>query len=162
MAVRCSTRNVTTRMMGVKGQKGDKGDKGDTGSPGADGLGVPPGGNPEEILKKASAQDNDTYWGSVNITQPTLSWKVVTVDYISINNDNIVVDTSNGLISVMLPASPQAGDFVRVKTTIAYTNHVTILRNGEFMMGDAEDYIINGDFVDITFVYVNSNIGWII
>ena len=50
---------------GEQGAKGDKGDKGDTGAQGIQGeqgIGLPEGGNAEQILAKNSNEDYDFYW----------------------------------------------------------------------------------------------------
>jgi hypothetical protein len=145
MPVSCSTRQVGARVLGIPGPRGH---------------GVPTGGAPESILTKASDVDNDTYWG-LNPSASDIIWTITDTSYGASNKENIVADTSSGILSIILPVSPVPGWNVRIKTTLAYINNLTITRNGSLILGDAEDYIIDGNFLDITFVYVNSTIGWI-
>ena len=46
----------------IEGPKGPQGEQGPAGADGADGVGVPAGGTPGQVLKKASGTDYDTEW----------------------------------------------------------------------------------------------------
>ncbi len=125
MAVRCNTSNVTARMLGIKGPQGEPGVPGATGAdglpgvdglpgddglPGADGedgLGVPAGGVIESVLTKASDIDNDTYWSES--TLESSPWVVKTTNYVSINKDNIIADTTDATLSITLPNTSSIG-----------------------------------------------------
>lgn len=165
MGVRCNTSNVSARLLGIKGPPGKDGEQGiqgiqgEPGIDGVDGLGVPAGGDTDDVLTKRTSADNDTYWANAS---SGAAWIVKTTTYLSINKDNIVGDTSGGSFSIILPANPDVGWQVRIKSTVGYQNNLTIVRNGRPIMSDDEDYVINGDFIDLTFVYINATLGWII
>lgn len=75
LAIQDGTNHLPTdtdywQVMSAKGDTGSQGIQGVQGEPGndgADGLGVPAGGATGEVLKKASAADNDTEWGSAGL-----------------------------------------------------------------------------------------------
>jgi len=65
--------------------------------------------------------------------------------YTAVNKDYIYVDTSLSAFSITLPINPNIGDkvvFLDVKTSFK-NNNLTILRNGETIMGSNTDFIIN-------------------
>lgn len=53
-------------IQGPKGATGATGPQGPTGPAGADGVGVPTGGTPGQVLSKASGTDYDTEWTTLN------------------------------------------------------------------------------------------------
>ena len=65
-----------------------------------------------------------------------------------------LADTSGGQVTLTLPASPSAKDVVRVNTgSSASTNKITFGRNGETIMGLAEDMECETDNVTVLFRY---------
>lgn len=103
-------------IQGEKGDKGDKGEKGDTGDTGAQGIqgeqgvGMPEGGNAEQILAKNSNEDYDFYWktlGTAALKNSTDSVRPNSHDlvesvavYSAINNALSSIYTARGDISV--------------------------------------------------------------
>lgn len=103
-------------VQGEKGDKGDKGEKGDTGDTGAQGIqgeqgvGMPEGGNAEQILAKNSNEDYDFYWktlGTAALKNSTDSVRPNSHDlvesvavYSAINNALSSIYTARGDISV--------------------------------------------------------------
>lgn len=103
-------------VQGEKGDKGDKGEKGDTGDTGAQGIqgeqgvGMPEGGNTEQILAKNSNEDYDFYWktlGTAALKNSTDSVRPNSHDlvesvavYSAINNALSSIYTARGDISV--------------------------------------------------------------
>ena len=69
---------------------------------------------------------------------------------------------SAGGITITLPASPSAGDYVVVKdgTGAAATTNFTVARNGSNIASSASDLTFDQNFAEIVMVYVNSTIGW--
>lgn len=64
-------------------------------------------------------------------------------------------------ITLTLPASPQAGDWVRVSNRSG-TSTPTVARNGQNIMGLAEDMTINADNVPVLLVFADATRGWVL
>lgn len=67
-----------------------------------------------------------------------------------------------GSITITLPASPSAGDFVAVKdgTGAAATTTFTVARNGSNIASSATDLTFDKNFAEIVMTYINGTIGW--
>ena len=65
-------------------------------------------------------------------------------------------------ITITLPASPSAGDYVAIKdaTGNAAAATFTVARNGSNIASSATDLIFDKNFAEIVMIYVNSSIGW--
>ena len=91
-------------------------------------------------------------------------WKVLVISsaYTASAGDDVLVDTT-GTVTVTLPASPSAGD--KVKVTDGYsnaaTNNITVARNGSLIDAAAADFTINVDSVWTEFVYMDATRGWV-
>ncbi len=72
-----------------------------------------------------------------------------------------VVATAGG-ITITLPGSPSAGDFVIVKdgTGAAATTSFAVARNGSNIASAASDLTFDKNFAEITMTYINGTIGW--
>mgnify|MGYP003675776883 CR=1 FL=1 len=72
-----------------------------------------------------------------------------------------VVATAGG-ITITLPGSPSAGDFVIVKdgTGAAATTTFAVARNGSNIASAASDLTFDKNFAEITMTYINGTIGW--
>jgi hypothetical protein len=64
-------------------------------------------------------------------------------------------------ITLTLPGSPSAGDWVRVVNANGGTTSV-IGRNGQKIMGLAEDMTVDSQSANFRLVYINSTYGWVI
>lgn len=102
-----------------------------------------------------------TQWSGIGGGNP---WETITsTDTIS-NNDRIFVDTTSGAFTINLPASPLVGDqvkFADVARNFA-TENFTVGRNGNNIMGLAEDMIIDENGAAFTLVYSGATHGWIL
>ena len=67
-----------------------------------------------------------------------------------------------GSITITLPASPSAGDYVVVKdgTGAAATTTFTVARNGSNIASSATDLVFDKNFAEIVMTYINGTIGW--
>ena len=70
--------------------------------------------------------------------------------------------TLAGSITITLPSSPSAGDFVVVKdgTGAAATTNFTVARNGSNIASSATDLTFDKNFAEITMTYMDATIGW--
>jgi len=69
---------------------------------------------------------------------------------------------SAGGITITLPASPSAGNYVTIKdgTGAAATTTFTVARNGSNIASSGTDLVFDKNFAQIVMTYVNSTIGW--
>jgi hypothetical protein len=69
---------------------------------------------------------------------------------------------SAGGITITLPATPSAGDYVVVKdgTGAAATTTFTVARNGSNIAASATDLIFDKNYAEITMTYIDGAIGW--
>ena len=65
-------------------------------------------------------------------------------------------------ITITLPASPSAGDYVAIKdaTGNAAAATFTVARNGSKIASSATDLTFDKNFAEIVMIYVNATIGW--
>jgi len=69
---------------------------------------------------------------------------------------------SAGGITITLPASPSAGNYVTIKdgTGAAATTTFTVARNGSNIASSGTDLVFDKNFAQIVMTYINSTIGW--
>jgi len=81
-----------------------------------------------------------------------------TTTYTAASGDNILANTSSGSWTLTLPASPSTGNTVRVMDGFGTfdTYPLTVARNGQTIMGAAEDMTLSLAGVATTFVYNGS------
>ena len=81
-------------------------------------------------------------------------------NYTASSGDYVVVTA--GSITITLPASPSAGDYVTVKdgTGAAATTNFTVGRNGSNIASSATDLTFDKNFAEIVMTYVDATIGW--
>jgi hypothetical protein len=90
-------------------------------------------------------------------------WQAVkTTSFTAVAGEGYFVNTTSGVITVTLPASPTQGDEVHI---IDYagtfdTNNVTVARNGSNIDGNTTNGILGTNRLNVRFVYVDSTLGW--
>jgi hypothetical protein len=102
---------------------------------------------------------NGAQWAQVGGGNP---WAARTSNYTAVNNDRLIVNTSATSITITLPASPSLGDSVRFIDG-AGTFDINVLnvdRNGQLIMGEAENMTVNTKNAAFSLVYYNSTYGW--
>ena len=69
------------------------------------------------------------------------------------------VNTTSGAITMNLPASPSAGDYVAIKDyAVHFTNNsCTIARNGSNIQGNANNSELSTTRASVVLVYVDGN-----
>jgi len=98
----------------------------------------------------------------------TVDWQtssIKTATFTSVNGEGYFVNTTGGVVTMNLPASPSAGDIVSVKDylfTFA-TNNLTVGRNGSKIGGaSAADLTVSTNGSALTFIYVDGTQGWLV
>jgi hypothetical protein len=91
-----------------------------------------------------------------------LTKSVVSTNFAAVPNNMYFVNTSGGSINATLPASPAT--FITIKfvdyLSTFGTYHLTILANGNKIMGLLEDLIVSTHNASVELVYVDSTVGW--
>jgi hypothetical protein len=84
--------------------------------------------------------------------------------YTALSGDLVLADSSGGVITVNLPASPEAGDRVLFQDSKQNwsTNNLTVGRNGSNIDGSASDYTGDGTVNIVEMIYSgDATVGWI-
>jgi len=95
--------------------------------------------------------------GSGDITI-TSAWIVKTANYTAVSGDRILANTSGGVFTVTLPATPATGDYVEIADgggSFA-ANNLTVARNGSTIMALSEDMTFSTDNIGAGFAYNGS------
>lgn len=105
-----------------------------------------------------------TSTGTQTLTNKTLTTPVIqqNVQVIATNTTAVASRTYvlTAALTLTLPASPAAGDWVAVQNSSGLTTPV-ISRNGSNILSLAEDLVINAINVSITLVYADATLGWV-
>jgi len=110
-----------------------------------------------QLTGSLTIQGDLTVTGSFSQVYP-----IKTSAYTAIAGDFLMANTTSAAFSITLPASPSAGQNVRVfdaKGTWA-TNNLTVLRNGSNINGLATDLTGNVNNSQLILVYIDSTTGW--
>jgi hypothetical protein len=86
----------------------------------------------------------------------------VTTTYTASAAQQLWINTSGGAFTVTLPLSPQKGDTVRfidVSNTFD-TNNLTVNRNGQPIMGAADNLTVTTEGAAFDLIYYNATFGW--
>ena len=107
--------------------------------------------------------------GSGNLSFATVTggaaWQaVVTSSLTVVAKNGYFINTSGGVITATLPASPALGDFI---SFIDYngtfdTNNLTIARNSKNIQGVAEDLTVSVERAGLTLVFTDNTQGWLL
>lgn len=117
-------------------------------------------------------EDNDYFvhihaTGTISVNTGSIDFSdgVITESTTAVAGKGYPCDTATvGAFTLTLPLSPSVGDTVGVKDAANYfaTNNLTIGRNGEKILGYAEDLTVNIANVSLELVYTGATYGWII
>jgi hypothetical protein len=88
----------------------------------------------------------------------------VSTNTLAVSNRTYWVNTTSAAVTLTLPATPVAGDFIKV-TDLAgtfATNNCTLARNGQNIMRIADDMVISTAGASIRLVYYDVTRGWLL
>lgn len=79
-------------------------------------------------------------------------------DFTAVNAGRYALDTTDGIITVTLPASPSTGDYVRLIDVANFVdNSVIVDRNGSTIEGFSDNFELDLGQSIIEFIYINNN-----
>jgi len=107
---------------------------------------------------------NGTAWVSSAPGNSYISWQSVqTANFTAVSGRGYPVNTTSGAITVTMPASPSAGNFVQITDYAGTfgTNNCIVNPNGAKLGGVSNNSILTGIRESIAFVYIDSTQGWI-
>ena len=94
----------------------------------------------------------------------TVDWCTTakTSPFTAVSGNGYFVNTTSGVVTVTLPASPSAGDIVSIAdyTNTFQTNQVTLAPNGSKIGGITANASLSTEGQSATFVYVDGTEGW--
>jgi len=103
--------------------------------------------------------------GSAFDPSQTVTWSstIITTNTTLASGNGYFVNTTSGVITVTLPASPSVGDYLQIKDYAGTfgTNNLTIARNGSNIQGDANDSLITTNRAALKLVYADATKGWL-
>lgn len=90
-----------------------------------------------------------------------ITYTIKSADYTLVADDGILADTSTGLFTLYLPASPELGTqvFIADAKNTWSTNNLTINRNGSTIKDQSQDMLCDISNISIQFVYNGSTWG---
>ena len=85
-----------------------------------------------------------------------------TGDFTAVSGEGYFVNTTSGIITLTLPASPSVGDIVAFKDYAGtfQTNNLTIDRNGSNITGGTNNAIISVEGQSVVLIYGDATQGW--
>ena len=102
---------------------------------------------------------NGTVWADVGGSNPYIEKSTA---YSAVVGDQIIVNTSSGGVTITLPTSPAIGNTIKFIDGAGTfdINNLTINRNGNAIMGDAENLVVSTRNAAFTLVFYNNTYGW--
>ena len=106
---------------------------------------------------------NGSQWSGIGGGNPWITKTTGDTGFTAANNDRIFVDTSSGTVTINLPASPATGDNVRFVDVAGSFNsfNLTVGRNGENIMSDATNLVVDENNSAFALVYSGATHGWV-
>jgi len=104
----------------------------------------------------------DGTWATVSASGGTSWQSVQAANFTAATGNGYPVNTTSGAITVTLPASPSAGDYLTLTDYAGTwnTNNVTINPNGNNLNASSGNKVLNQQRESISFVYIDATQGW--
>ena len=110
------------------------------------------------------ATDGTNWYDIFSLAGLGEAWQDKSGNYTASDGDNLFVDTSGGVVTITLPASPSIGNQVKIIDShgTAATNNITVGRNSQKIQGTAADLTISTNRAGISLVFYDSDNGWLL
>ena len=106
------------------------------------------------MLTAQSGNTGGLTWAAAASGGGGMVWSVKTTTYTAATDEAIIANTSGGIWTLTLPATPVVGDVVRVADGASWeTNNLTVARNGSTIEGVAQDVTMDINSASVDFVY---------
>jgi hypothetical protein len=104
----------------------------------------------------------DSYWVGASGGTAYANWSYANSNTVALANENFLADTSNGSFTLVLPESPQIGEFVGIiDLENSFKRNGLVLSGGEELIeGRTDNMVLNVDRASIIIKFVGSTYGW--
>jgi hypothetical protein len=104
----------------------------------------------------------DSYWVGASGGTAYENWSYANSNTVALANENFLADTSNGSFTLVLPESPQVGEFVGIiDLENSFKRNGLVLSGGEELIeGRTDNMVLNVDRASIIIKFVGSTYGW--
>ena len=104
----------------------------------------------------------DSFWVGASGGTAYETWSYVNSNTSALANQNFFADTSNGSFTIILPESPQIGEFVGIiDLENSFKRNGLVLSGGEELIeGRTDNMVLNVDRASIVIKFVGSTYGW--
>jgi hypothetical protein len=104
----------------------------------------------------------DSYWVGASGGTAYENWSYANSNTVALANENFLADTSNGSFTLVLPESPQIGEFVGIiDLENSFKRNGLVLSGGEELIeGRSDNMVLNVDRASIIIKFVGSTYGW--
>jgi hypothetical protein len=104
----------------------------------------------------------DSYWVGASGGTAYENWSYANSNTVALANENFLADTSSGSFTIILPESPQIGEFVGIiDLENSFKRNGLVLSGGEELIeGRSDNMVLNVDRASIIVKFVGSTYGW--
>ncbi len=91
-------------------------------------------------------------------------WLHITNNHTAASDECLLVDTANGVITIILPASPAVHDYVKIMDYAGCfaINKCIVAGNGNKIMRLNENMFIDMHNISLKLTYINATVGWLL
>lgn len=113
-------------------------------------------------LGKFELQILTTITTTIYTTILEVDWSLITSSTDAVTRNGYLCDTTAGIFTLTLPASPAVYDRVMVKDAggVFATNNLTIARNTKKINGVTDDLTVSENYISLDLVYTGPTYGW--
>jgi len=146
----------TSAFFGAQGPQGPSGAQGPQGPSGASVTGAqgPQGVTGAQGPQGPSGASVTGAQGPQGPSGALTAWAVKSTTYTAVNGDRLIANTSAGVFTITLPATPVTGAYVVITDANNWSaNNLTVARNGSTIEGYAQDLVLDQKGVTVELIY---------